>query len=323
MREKTSALHSGYVIDGVRQELTPAQMLGIPAEEGCAAIVDESIDPGVVGDASMPMSQAAADSRRSLTSAIVDTLWLDGRFRIGNLACLPTWHWNEERMGNMAAFFASVESLADAADSLGVALSGCSYDGGCETCGLSVEMSAGNAADEEAELPFRLDGACMGKGRICPDKAEPDLHSWLVYVPFTAEWGQFDADYFIDCHELVRELVEDGVIISGCSAGPEGLEDTLAGYVGDAGAVVRIAGIIRHFAVPDVRILRENVPGVLFQIRDIDYDYIDAEFLLQDVAYFPLGHPSGGGLVIDRTDKSGIQSILESLMESRSSEGED
>jgi len=72
-----------------------------------------------------------------------------------------------------------------------------------------------------------------------------------------------------------------------------------------------------------VRILFSEVPGVVVQINDADFDYLDAELLLQDVAFYPLGHPDP-----DRTDvrvkasaKSGIQTILESLI--RNAEGED
>jgi hypothetical protein len=64
------------------------------------------------------------------------------------------------------------------------------------------------------------------------------------------------------------------------------------------------------------------VPGVILQIADIDYDYIDAEFLLQDIAYFPLGHPAVGtpGVTV-LSGENGITGILESLMNSL--EGED
>ena len=55
MKEKTSALHSKYIIDGVSRRLTPAEMLddclasaeGKPVTEngGFEPIVDESTDP--------------------------------------------------------------------------------------------------------------------------------------------------------------------------------------------------------------------------------------------------------------------------------------
>ena len=55
-----------------------------------------------------------------------------------------------------------------------------------------------------------------------------------------------------------------------------------------------------------MRILFSEVPGVIFQINDSDYDYLDAELLLQDVMYFPLGHP------VRRKGKVGA--ILDSLI---------
>ena len=67
-----------------------------------------------------------------------------------------------------------------------------------------------------------------------------------------------------------------------------------------------------------------EVPGVIIQIRDIDYDYLDAELLLQDVVWFPLGHPNGrGSLEICNNSSSGIAGIIQSLMSSQAPEGED
>ena len=72
-----------------------------------------------------------------------------------------------------------------------------------------------------------------------------------------------------------------------------------------------------------VRALYGEVPGVLVTIADIDFDYLDAELLLQDVAYFPLGHPNPetNGIRIAPEGAPGISSILESLLSA--SEGED
>ena len=56
MTEKESALHSQYIIDGIRCDITPAGLLDEclrdsqiihPDAEGCADIIDESIDPPV------------------------------------------------------------------------------------------------------------------------------------------------------------------------------------------------------------------------------------------------------------------------------------
>ena len=61
------------------------------------------------------------------------------------------------------------------------------------------------------------------------------------------------------------------------------------------------------------------------QIQDSDYDYIDAQLLLQDVAYYPIGHPdhSGKGISVVRESRAGVASILASLMQGQLSEGED
>ena len=74
-----------------------------------------------------------------------------------------------------------------------------------------------------------------------------------------------------------------------------------------------------------VRILFAEVPGVLIEIRDMDFDYVDAELILQDIAYFPLGHPIPGtdGIAVNYDSKSGVAGILQSLLTSQASEGED
>ena len=60
------------------------------------------------------------------------------------------------------------------------------------------------------------------------------------------------------------------------------------------------------------------------QISDEDYDYVDSQLLLQDVAYYPLGHPSAenGGLTVTESGKNGVGNILASLL-NMASEGED
>ena len=54
---------------------------------------------------------------------------------------------------------------------------------------------------------------------------------------------------------------------------------------------------------------------------DIDYDYIDAEFILQDVVYFPIGHPSVSHGGVRLKESVEIPQILESLLNTL--EGED
>ena len=74
-----------------------------------------------------------------------------------------------------------------------------------------------------------------------------------------------------------------------------------------------------------VRVLFSEVPGALIQIKDIDYDYADAEFLLQDIAYYPIGHPvpGNGSIKVKSGRGGGISDILQSLLNRQASEGED
>ena len=103
-------------------------------------------------------------------------------------------------------------------------------------------------------------------------------------------------------------LVEDGILLSGVSVKRGGMVAALDSMVSPlVGAEVNISDLKRAYPSSDVvRILFSEVPGVIFQINDSDYDYLDAELLLQDVMYFPLGHP------VRRKGKVGA--ILDSLI---------
>lgn len=325
MDEKVSALYSEYVIDGVARDITPARMLGDTDREGYAPVIDESVDPALLpkGCGTFPVAMAASRTKLMVSVALIDALWRRGHFRIGNLNVGVSWKWFEDRLGNMSAFYSSVEALAEYCDALGLNIRAYDYSASEGDCTCEVTVGVETREDNDGEKPFSVENPEIGPEVRYPEKVVCDPKSWIIYVPFETEWGVEDPDYFIDCYELVRELVEDGIILSGCTVS-SGLGRTLENYIAGAGASVRIAEIKNYFEIGDSgKILSDEVPGVLFQIRDIDYDYIDAEFLLQDVAYFPLGNPKGGRLMFDMTDKSGIQSILESLISSQSSEGED
>ena len=90
------------------------------------------------------------------------------------------------------------------------------------------------------------------------------------------------------------------------------------------GAEIDLGDLMRATGEKDrTRLLFSEVPGALIQLRDSDYDYLDAELLLQDVSYYPLGHVRpGGGIDVLSSEKNGLQTILESLIQ-KSSEGED
>ena len=131
-----------------------------------------------------------------------------------------------------------------------------------------------------------------------------------------------DADYFIDCYEVVRELVEDGVVKAGATVGDGGLMGALQGMTAATGVEITVQDICKAYggALP-VRVLFGEVPGVILQIADIDYDYVDAELILQDVAYFPIGHPAPGCSGVTLAEKTDISGILDSLLNTL--EGED
>ncbi len=372
MSKSAEALYSQYVIDGVKQECTPSQLLRpvcasvLPAApvSGLQCIVDETIDPPVGGFdldtadiqdclglvkrtvRSIPEAYTDPYTRFRLALSLEDVLWRKGHFRLGDLQPSVSWKWTDDRVGRMASFYASVQAAADYADALGISFSEASLRWG-HSCELSFRTGIDVSASGEDLLiqePFRSGNPRLSNARACSCVVAPDPESWVVYIPFdTADFrlgGSLlsqavgmggapadisDADCFMDCFEVVREFVEDGLLLSGASVGEGGLMCTLDKMTeGVCGLEADISAVMHSYQEKHaLRVLFSEVPGVVVQIRDSDFDYLDAELLLQDVAYFPLGHPSTKirGVEVKHSEKSGIQTILESLM--RNAEGED
>ena len=369
---KGQELFSQYVIGGVPQEYTPAQILDAMCETPSLAgaeggtIIDEVVDPvltpldvdndridrymALVSYAEKKMSLAFAGTytRVRLLSSILDSLWRKGHFRLGDISIKADWQWDTAPVGASSAFYESVQSVADFMDSLGIKLSSYSF---CRSEESSVTFEPALSRDTEdsddifVKEAFRSEHPAMEKKRACPSTFVKDPGSWIVYVPFeTCDYrlgGSLlaqtlglgggvvlqlgDADYFMDCFEVVRELVEDGIVLAGATVSEGGLYKALKGMTEDETDIdADLSGLVSSYEESNVvRLLFAEVPGVLLQIKDSDFDYLDAELLLQDVAYFPLGHPveGGGRISVRASAKSSIQNILDSLIQN--AEGED
>ena len=385
MKEKTSALHSKYIIDGVSRRLTPAEMLDdciaskdevtIQKNGDFEPVVDESTDPSpsmkkfqsqnVQGylativsllDEPRPFPAAYADpyTRGRIAKALLDAVWMNGHFKLGDLTIAARWKWNCKPLGNMAAFYSSAEATADYINNLGICLSGYSFTESGRLCQTAFKVGACEKTESQDEdeiflpedAPFGSEHPVLGRRRTVPDKLAADPDSWIIYVPFDScdfrlggsllcdALGQNgdnfpeigDADYFIDCYEVIREFIEDRIAVSAATVCDGGLLTALKLMCsGDVGADIDISGIMSAYGEDNkLRILFSEIPGAIIQIKDSDYDYVDAEFLLQDIAYYPMGHPvTGTGEVNVKVGGSGIAGILQSLLSSQASEGED
>lgn len=351
-----TALNSEYIIDGNRMDSTPAALLeecGSRLKAGgrkssvpvCGSISDESLDRTAschaysreniaryalrVEELSLrprdfEMAFPRQHSRSRIARALIDAIWKEGDFTLDCLELVLNWKWDSERMGAMAAFY---ESVAASSDYI--------YDLDC-----SVSRYSFCDCDDGCRLECVVEGC--GSERICPEKCEGDGSDWIIYIPFDTcsfrlggsllarsegDNGELapengDADWFIDCYEVVRELVCDGIVLSGTTVCDGGLQAAL-GRICD-NAELNISGISSSYKENDtLRILFSEVPGVLIRIRDIDFDYLDSQMLLQDIAYYPLGHPKpSGGISVTDHSPNGIGRIIDSLM-SQASEGED
>ena len=397
MKDIDLILHSEYIIDGQRMDATPAQMLSecMPAagqglsQRDYPPIVDEPSDPvpeqvrysagrimeymEELGDAphekrDIPAEFSGSITRLSIARTLIDTLWKTGHFSLGNIQAGIRWEWNCAPVGNMAAFYFSVEAACQYLYDLGVRLSGYSLEEsgkGNRICLENLEIRKDalftEAAAEEPEPVLEEDFQdtamnCpeytesekrLPRKRKCPEAIVPDRKSWLIYIPFDTcsfklggsllcwKFGSNgdnapaiqDPDYFIDCYEVLRELVEDGIVISGGTVSGGGLISAAGRMCRKTGCTIDLKGIETAYGEKDiVRILFAEVPGVIIQIRDSDYDYVDAQLLLQEIAYYPLGHPDPDrkGVKISEGSRPDVFSILSALLNSTTaSEGED
>ena len=316
-------------------ELTPAQMLGCGDTPAAGdPIVDETVDPDIfsfnfdeskISDYLKAVKKTAGElqfpfagpySRACLAGALTDAIWSQGHFTLPELSVEACWRWKDCGIGSMSAFYESVRAVGEYADI------------------IDVGFTKTDCIEGEPAIDIKV---LQAAGRAIPGVFDPDPESWIVYVPFDTEefrlggsrlahalglrggvCPQVDSpDYLIDCYEVVRELVEDRVALAGATVGPGGLMLALDGMCAKGvGADLDLSDLRRAYPGSNaVQLLFGEIPGVVFQIRDPDFDYIDAEFILQDVMYFPLGHPSKKrGLRLSWSGRPAIGSILESLV---------
>lgn len=366
-------LYSSYIIDGVPQSLSPADMLedctadpGLRPDGDFGTIADEHMDPSPdsfvfreedidkyasmlpLAKRTLPIPFSGAYTAGKVAQALLDAIWYSGHFRLGDLSIKADWRWNGKLVGNAAAFYASVEEACSYLDALDLKISRYNLSSGVPAVSFKAATVAEETVDEDDEtlfldLPSRTANPRLSRRRKCPQELQPCAQDWIIYIPFdTCDYrlggsalaealgaspsvpaDVSDADYFMDCYEVVRELVEDGIVKAGSTVGEGGLMTALRSMSkAGTGSEVCIADICKAAGgEKPVRVLFSEVPGVLIQIADIDYDYVDAELLLQDVVFFPIGHPVPGKPGVTLSEKTDIPDILESLLNTM--EGED
>ena len=298
--------------------------------------------------AGFPLCYSGSLSRLAVAKALLEALFKAGHFKLGDLRPQANWVWNTEPVGSMAAFYESVAWACEYLDNLGVKLQGYSLKPGP---GNSLQLRCDAVATRPAEdalfeeSPFGTPDAHIENELKNSPTALPGKGDWIIYIPFDTchyrlggsllcqatgkEGGKSpdvtDPDYFIDCYEVVRELVEDGIAVAGIPVADGGLLTALHRFLGGKAFKADVASLMRSTEETDlIKLLFGEVPGVLIQIKDYDFDYLDAELLLQDVAYFPLGQLSGadGPLELDTKGSTALKGILVSLMDN-AQEGED
>ena len=313
------------------------------------------------GERPFRMLYPAHFTRLQIAQALISRIWSKGHFRLGDLRLWAQWEWNTRPVGNMAALYSSISEASDYIYGLGVKLTDYVFIESDQSSSAKFyawlpeeeedddtmhEIPAGLPGDSVLfKAPYESTHPWISEERRCPRKLVCDPDSQVIYIPF--DTCQFklggslltevsehnggaapqiqDPDYFIDCYEVVRELVEDGVVMSGVAVGDGGLAVAARTLSHDCGIDLDIGGLMASYQENDsMKILFGEVPGVLLQIGANDQDYLDSQLILQDVAYYPVGTPSAEHkeVRITQNAKTGVADILASLL-SQASEGED
>ena len=293
-----------------------------------------------------------------IAQALISRIWSKGHFRLGDIRLWAQWDWNTRPIGNMAAFYSSISEASDYIYCLGVGLTDYIFIESDETSSAKFYAWLPEINPEEQEdiseapqhpalfkAPYESSHPWISEERQCPRNLICDKDSQLIYIPF--DTCQFklggslldelseraggaapnikDPDYFIDCYEVVRELVEDGIVMAGMSVGDGGLATAANTMTQDCGLDLEIGGLMSSYQETDkMKILFGEIPGVLLQVSDYEYDYLDSQLTLQDVAYYPVDRPTDEHkeVRITQSSKGGVANILASLL-AQATEGED
>lgn len=297
-------------------------------------------------------------TRLQIAQALINRIWSKGHFRLGNLRLWAQWDWNTRPIGNMAAFYSSISEASDYIYSLGVGLTDYIFIESDEASSARFYAWLPEADMEEHEdiseapqhpalfkAPYESSHPWISEERKCQRNLVDDKDSQLIYIPFDtcpfklggslldelsgraggAAPDIKDPDYFIDCYEVVRELVEDGVIMAGMTVGDGGLATAANMMCHDCGLDLEIGGLMSSYQEADrMKVLFGEIPGILLQVSDYEYDYLDSQLTLQDVAYYPVGRPTDEhkDIKITQSSKGGVANILAALL-AQATEGED
>lgn len=295
-------------------------------------------------------------TRLQIAKALLSRLWSKGHFRLGDLRLWAQWDWNCRPVGSMSAFYISAMNAGEYIYDLGVRMSDYLFiENDEESSARFFAWLPEKEQDEETDTheegalfkssPYESRHPWISEERCCPERMLPEKDSWIIYIPFdTCSYrlgGSLlaqlnghnggtspeiqDSDYFIDCYEVVRELAEDGLVMAGAAVSDGGLATAAERMCGECGMDLDINGLMASYQEKDsTKVLFSEVPGVLLQIRDNDFDYVDSQLILQDVAYYPVGRTSAEheGIRLTGSTGSGVSGILASLL-NQASEGED
>ena len=254
---------------------------------------------------------------------IISTIWQEGSFCMSDIKTTAYWEGSEDT----EVLKCSIKTARQYISSLGLRLE-----------------EFNTKPSDNFRINFKAQPSQKEYSRRCPEQISDNTKSWIIYIPFDtcdfnlggSRWNELietgsyrcpnisNSTYFMDCYEVVRELVEDKIVKTGVTVGEGGLIVALWKMVKNNGLDVDLSGIMKSYSEKDIiKILFSEIPGVVIEIDNFDFDYVDAELVLQGVAYYPIGHPAKKGLRIENYSLPDLSDIMLSLLGRQNPEGED
>ena len=174
----TNPEHGGYQTDTDR-----------PAGTAAEPLIDESVDPSPESNAfssekifeylgevtsstlkprNIPRFFPEETTRAEIATGLIRTIWKTGHFRLDDLIIDITWEWKTSEVGDMTAFYKSVEAACSYLDMLDIRLGGYHFqevtgtqdDGKTEGCRIKfniyVEKSENIQSADDSDEPIDI-----------------------------------------------------------------------------------------------------------------------------------------------------------------------
>jgi phosphoribosylformylglycinamidine synthase len=226
----------------------------------------------------------AAGSRLSVAEALTNIIWAPLVDRIKSVSLSANWMWPAKNPGENARLYQAVKSLSEFCIDLGI-----NVPTGKDSMSMTQKYPDGKVVFSPGTVIISAVAEVSDIRKVVPQVIDPDTGTYLLYIDFSD--GKFSlggssfaqtlnqvgdespdsapADVFRKGFDVVQDLIESGLVISGHDVSAGGLITCLLEMCfgnRSGGLDIDLTGLNG----PDpVRLLFSEQPAVVIQIRDV------------------------------------------------------